>query len=198
MTSIEFDIPLYFRQEDKLFKRIIKEQGVTTCRDEFMKEYINSSLQSFIDGFIILGKIINPKTSYRTPSSNYLLKGFILFSFDGFGNTINGKILCARKGYHIGKMLLQAVFDYAINKDITYWHLYSLPYEKLIKFYQSFGFSIGNPVYRKGELKVVEMFMSLPEKTNTTNDCFMSCPTEDPNDFLYLDEFDDQDSVEFI
>jgi len=159
MTTIEFNIPLHFTQEDTLFKRIIKEQSVTTCRDEFhginpmMKEYINSSLENFTDGFIILGHLTTPRTSYRTPSSNYLLKGFILFSIDGFETTINGKNLCGRKGYHVGKMLLQSVYDFAISKDITFWHIYSLPYEKLIKYYESFGFIRGNPIYRKGELK---------------------------------------------
>jgi len=47
------------------------------------------------------------------------------------------------------------------------------------------------------------MYMHLPERKNVNNECFMSCPTDDPNNFLYLNEFDDfnenddTDSVEF-
>jgi len=99
---------------------IIKDQGVATCRDKFYKEYIRDSLASFTDGFIVLGNLSTPGVRYRSVSSKYLLKGFVLFSVDGFETIINGKILYGRKGYGIGKiLLLEAVYDFATVKGIT-------------------------------------------------------------------------------
>lgn len=63
--------------------------------------------------------------------------------------------------------------------------LKELPRERLIRYYQSFGFIRGQSIYRQGEVKVVEMSMSIPER-QISNTCFS---TSDPEDFLYLDEF---------
>ena len=76
MVDIEYNIPLHFDQSDELFKRIIKDQGVITCRDKLFKEYITDSLKSFTDGFIILGNILHPIKNYKSLSNKYLLKHF--------------------------------------------------------------------------------------------------------------------------
>jgi hypothetical protein len=119
------------------------------------------------------------------------LKGFILFSIEGYGSIINCKILCGRKEYKIGKDLLEAIFDFAVSKDITFWVLHSLLSEKLVNYYQSFGFKRGTSNYQKGVVKVLEMEMVIPERQILAdNECLISFPTADPSDFLYIDEFE--------
>ena len=113
MESLEYNIPILFNQVDRidqtnpldstnnpmdvLIKRIIKEQGYQTCREEFFKEYIHECLTTFKHGFVILGKMAQIGKSYKSTASKIQLKGFILFDVDLFKTTISSKILCAKK-----------------------------------------------------------------------------------------------------
>lgn len=156
---LEIGIPNFFDRDSldfKLIKSIIKEQESVTCRNELSNSYISDCLQTFTAGYIIVGNISN--NSKRGSSGKYVLKGFVLFCYDEFSTVLSGKILCGRKSYSgTGIELLNCVQSYAKNVRATRWEIYSLPYEKLMTYYENFGFTRGISIYKSGKLKVVQM-----------------------------------------
>ena len=128
-----YNKPIYFTKTNSLIKKIIKEQA---WRYELPKEYITNSLDIFTHGFIIFGK---------SKKDLYIVKGFIIFIYDEFINFIQGKIVCSGKNYKgIGLQLLTKTKEFILNNKIHEWTIYSLPNEKLINFYENFGFIRGN------------------------------------------------------
>lgn len=142
----------------KDIKDIIKDQGVLVCRNEMSREYIISCLRTFDIGFVILAKKTPIEQQQRTKSSRYILKGFVLFRYEEYGGLITGKILCGRDGYNgIGRKLMECVNDFAIENRVRKWLIFSLPNEKLIKYYEDAGFTRGDIFYRNEKRKVCEM-----------------------------------------
>ena len=97
-----------------------------------------------------------------------------------------------KKGDQIGKDLLLAVYSFALENNISFWRIYSLPFESLIKYYESFGFKRGSSRYRNGEIKVVEMEMNIEQenKKEKKSNCINDCTLDDPNEFLYISDFE--------
>ena len=88
----------------------------------------------------------------------------------------------------IGKNLLLAVYQYAIDNKISFWRINSLPFEKLIKYYENFGFKRGKSKFRNGQIKVVEMEMEI-YKSNMDNANEFLCISENPD----IDDIDIED-----
>jgi hypothetical protein len=70
---LSIDIPIFFTQEDKLIKKLIREQGCNIYK--FNYNYISSALQKFEAGYVILGR----KIGQSVRSDMYIVKGFSLF-----------------------------------------------------------------------------------------------------------------------
>jgi len=173
--NYEINKPIYFTKKNKEIIKLIKSQACDVCRREFDKNYILKSLELFTDGFIILGKKAKIGKSYINKSDYFLVKCFIIFILDEFSNSIQGKIICSHKNYKgYGLKLLIETKKFILKNKITRWSIFSLPYEKLINFYEKFGFIRGIYYYSKNnELKVIEMsqtFNYLDEKYIDANE----------------------------
>lgn len=155
--------PIFFDKEDPnfpLFKKIIKRHGLITCRNEFDKGYINSCLNKFTNGYILLGSNSNGRI-ITSSADKYYLRGYVLFEYDSRLAMVNGKIICAIKSAdpekRIGKMLLDSVYQFILEKKVETWRIFALPYPKLIAYYESIGFTQYDTIYVRGKAKVVEM-----------------------------------------
>ena len=159
MNDLELNEPVFFDIDDKLIKNIIKEQGNISCRDNFHYSYIQWCLKNFTYGYVILGRMASIGKSNRSKKDYYLLKGYIMFLFDPNNSTIDGRIFCVRESNKgIGNSLLDSVHNFALNNGVTMWKIKSLPFEKLIKYYEKYGFKKSLEIYnKKGKLKVHEI-----------------------------------------
>lgn len=138
--ELPINVPIEFDENSTLIKKIIKDQGCIVCRDIFDTDYINFCLKKFTNGFIILGKM-----NYSS-NSKYIIKAFILFTY--YKESIQGHLVCSRESYKgTGFLLMNCVKNFALKNEVTYWEIKSLPEEKLLNFYENFGFSRGNPIY---------------------------------------------------
>ena len=153
--QLQLNEVFHFDKSHELFysiiKKIISIQGALTCRDFFDHGYINHCLETFTDGFIIVGDKSNNH-------DRYFLKGYVLFIYDFHSSTIQGKIICANKNYRcLGRELLDNVKEFAINRKVTEWQIFSLPYERLKIYYESYGFTYIDTIYKEGKAKVYKM-----------------------------------------
>lgn len=158
--------PYFFDKNDKFIKLLIKEQGFSCCREELPREHILWCIQNFSYGYAIVGKIVSGK-SYRSKSSQYLLKAYILFLTNPMSNTIEGRILCSKECYkseNYGVILLDCVKTYGERSGFVRFDIQALPFERLLRFYTKFGFVRGETILdKKGNAKVIEMSMQLTE-----------------------------------
>lgn len=185
--------PVFFDKEDPnfpLFKKIIKKQGEVTCRDQFDKGYINSCLNKFTHGFILLGSNLSGKI-ITSSADRYYLRGYVLFEYDARLAMVNGKIICAIKNVdperRIGKILLDSVHQFILEKRVETWRIFSLPFPKLVSYYESIGFKRHTTLYVRGKAKVVEMSLTLlyDEEINDNSITDNVCELDD------LSELDD-------
>lgn len=95
-------------------------------------------------------------------SDNYFLKGYVLFVYEPIACTIQGKILCSHKNYRgLGRELLDNVKQFALNNKVVKWRIFSLPYQRLRNYYESYGFKYLDTIYRDGKAKVYKMSYTL-------------------------------------
>ena len=159
--SLPLNEAIFIDQEHehiKTIKDIIKEQGANVCRNEMDQSYIIECLKTFDYGYVILGNRASIGQKQRGSSQKYVLKGYVLFKYDERLSLLTGKILCGSDGYRgVGRQLLECVADFIFDKRVQTWTIYSLPDEKLIKYYEYMGFSVIDILYRNGKKKVYEM-----------------------------------------
>ena len=171
--SLLINEPIMIDQEHPnigLIKMIIKEQGVNVCRDEIDQSYIVECLKTFDYGYVILG---NRNVSEK--SKKYVLKGYVLFRYEERGSIVMGKILCGHRG--VGRLLLESVLQFITEREVQTWIIYSLPFEKLINYYQEFGFKIINIIYRGGKKKCYEMRKDFTYDHGPRKPCLLEeCP----------------------
>lgn len=165
MNQQDLNHPYFFDKEDTLIKKIIKEQGYSSCRDNFTIDYINWCLQNFTYGYVNLGTKASVGRAKREISDKYFLRGYIMFVHDSYHKTIEGRIFCVMKNYknqNIGLDLLNSVKNFGCCNGATFWRIKSLPFPKLIDYYLQYGFTKSHEVFEKnGSLKVQEMYMNL-------------------------------------
>lgn len=87
---------------------------------------------------------------------------------------VTGKIICAIKNAdpekRIGKRLLNSVYEFILEKRVETWKIYSLPFPKLVAYYESFGFKQHDVIYMRGKAKVVEIkLLLIYDKENVTD-----------------------------
>ena len=159
--SLITDEPIFIDQDNeniKINKDIIKEQGVTVCRDEIDQNYIVECLKTFDYGYVILGNRASIGQALKGKSKKYVLKGYVLFKYEERISTVTGKILCGSDGYRgIGRILLECVLEFITEREVQTWTIYSLPFENLVKYYEEIGFRVMNIIYRNGKKKCYEM-----------------------------------------
>ena len=159
--SLITDEPIFIDQDNeniKIIKDIIKEQGVTVCRNEIDQTYIVECLKTFDYGYVILGNRASIGQALKGKSKKYVLKGYVLFKYEERISTVTGKILCGSDGYRgIGRILLECVLEFITERKVQTWTIYSLPFENLVKYYEEIGFRVMNIIYRNGKKKCYEM-----------------------------------------
>jgi GNAT superfamily N-acetyltransferase len=163
MDNIVYNEPMYFSRENKLVKELIFEEGVISCRDNFPASYIRQCLERFTDGYVIIGNRAQIGKQYR---SRYFLKGYYIFFYDDYVRTLEGLVFFVKER-GIGYQLLNAVKDFAYDNRVILWNGRSLPSEKLIQYYERFGFVRDEMVYdTQGNPKVMKMHMRLTYPRN--------------------------------
>lgn len=192
---IKMDIsePIYFNKDHEnyqLFKKIIKDQGEICCRNELDKSYINACIKNFTDGYILLSKKNVSGPTIRSNADKYILKGYCLFIYNkDLFSEVSSLITCGSKS-HIGSglQILRSVKNFINIYKIRTWTLYSLPYEKLINYYEDLGFIRGiEKLTDTGKVKVITMTQNFSyddyedENENICkNDCSYEDSDEDP------------------
>lgn len=173
--NIIADEPFMIDQEYehiKTIKDIIKAQGVNVCRNKFDQDYINYCLKEFDYGFIILGNRSITGSSHSRRGFKYFLKGFVLFRYNRRLSLVNGKILCGHDGYRgIGRILLECVYEFILERKIENWSIYSLPENELIEYYKSAGFVESDTIYKNGKKKVIRMVRNFTYNEKQNVDC---------------------------
>lgn len=175
MDELNTDNPIFFTRDEnteklKIIKKIIKDQCGTTCRFEFDKEYISKCLMNFEFGFILLSRRQATYGTNKGRKDLYNLKAFMLFNYDTLIRTITGRIICAIKtigDIGNGKRLMDSVFKFGYENKALVWDLSSLPYDKLLKYYESFGFIYNDTIYDRGEKKVYKMSYKFTEENRS-------------------------------
>lgn len=167
LTTNEF---IFFDKTDPyydLVKRIILEQHSITCRGAFDKSYILHCFETFNVGIIYVTNKAQIGKKKRSKTDNYHLKGFVMFVHDTLACFIQGKILCS--GYNskgFGKNLLERVKIFAIDNKVNKWQIFSLAERKLRLYYETFGFSYEDTIYRDGKEKVYQMSIKFDYSNN--------------------------------
>lgn len=154
--------PIYFNKEHEdfsFFKQIILEQGEMTCRDNLDRTYIQSCLNKFTDGFILLGNRSKVGKFVRSKIDKYILKAYCLFEFDDHWSEVRGLILCGHTNYRTsGVTILRCVSEFIKEYKIHKWTIYSLPFDGLFQYYIDYGFNVIDVKYtRDGKKKVIVM-----------------------------------------
>jgi GNAT superfamily N-acetyltransferase len=165
MQPEDLNTSYLFDKDDSLIKKLIKYNGILTCRDEFDRSYINWCLENFTCGFANVGLRAQIGQKKKGILDRYILRGFVLFFVDIPDNEIKGRVFCVSESFkhqNIGLELLNSVKDFAFHNRISLWRISSLPYPKLLNYYTEYGFTKGHEKFdNKGNLKVIEMFMYL-------------------------------------
>ncbi len=162
---MEYNTPIFFYKKDNHIKNIIREQGVSVCRDFLDKTYISTVLSKFDEGFYV----ISPKASIGASSrkkKEYLLKGFCLFTLTSNGLNMYLDVICGRNSCRgIGDEILNKVFEYCDINGISKCYLDALPYESLFLYYTQKGFIFQEAVYKRGELKAFSMIKRFDQRS---------------------------------
>jgi hypothetical protein len=137
-------------------KLLIKTQGEITCQNNISIQTIKAEINNFDFGY--LSYTIKAKSGSRSPrnfADKHILNGFILCSFlDEEEAMID--LVCSRKDSKIGKKLMEATEDFLREVGISKITLYSLPEEKLKRWYESIGYTHVKDININGE-KVVKV-----------------------------------------
>lgn len=135
---MDITIPIYFNKSHikyNLFRKIIKKQ----CKLD--KSYITYCLDKFTDGYIYL-------------DNKYFLKAYSLFMYDSYWSSIDGLVTCCNENYKgSGRIVLQSIAQFIKIRKIRTWNINSLPRDKLVKYYENFGFKFVNIKYRNNGKK---------------------------------------------
>ena len=127
----------------KLFKDLIKQQGIDVCRKVIEKEWINESLSKISFGIVKYRQNAQIGQKIKSKKDNYVIEGFILCRCDTenpFGLWID--LICSTEQSRCGKYLLNKAFSYIAEytPQIKSIMLYSLYDETLKNWYLAQGF----------------------------------------------------------
>lgn len=171
--ELEYDTPMFIDANSSKAKTIIKEQGAVVCRDFLESSYISSVLQNFYGGYIYISRKAMIGQKRRSINDSVVLQGFIIFNVSSDHLRLHSEVVCSRESAKgVGRELMNAMINYA--KSIGIWKItfHTLPYERLIKYYESFGFIRGDAVYKRDSLKAYEMSMVIDYSSeNNEEDC---------------------------
>lgn len=154
--DFEPNVPFFIDQEHEFIKKIkdiIKDQGVSCCRNGMSREYISSCLKDFNYGYVILD-VKNSKSQGK--SAKYILKGFTLFFYNKFGSTITDRITCGLDEDD-EKQLFEYTLKFIKENNVHIWTAYIQPFSSLIMHYEIYGFKQNKMIYMNGKKRACEM-----------------------------------------
>lgn len=151
------NVPRFISSSDNDIKKLLRKQGAMICRDYIYPEIIESSIEKFDYGFVLIIEKARVGQSMLRLENRFRIYGFVLTeALDEFEVRIH--LICvddAHKGE--GTILMRSVLQYAQENDYVRITLHALPDPKLVEWYQTFGFVITDEIYKSGELKVYTM-----------------------------------------
>ena len=129
------------------YKKIIKEQGVEICRNEFEKNFISTTINKASFGIVIYQNKANIGKS-KFKKDNIYIHGFILCRIDKSTPKFAWiDLICAREKSKVGSTLLQLAEEVIIeNKETILIQLYSTHDIKLKNWYQKQGYQVSEVV----------------------------------------------------
>ena len=158
---MELGEPRFFDHSDKDMKRLIKYQGDRVCRQRIYNSVLLDSLSCFRAGYAFVLPKARIGQSTRRVEDRVVLYGFVLLQVVG-GYDLHVNLICVDESYRgAGNILMDKVFEYAVEHELTRVTLHSLPDERLVLWYKSLGFLISESLYKDGELKVHYMTRSV-------------------------------------
>lgn len=138
----------------KEYKKLIKNQGSQVCQDEMTLDAILSNIQDFNFGFLHISTKATIGARRLSISDRQSLNGFIFCKYLEDVDMIMIEMICSRKHMKLGKQLMRAIEEIAIEMGVHKLALCSLAEEKLKNWYVSLGFKVvtAKPL-PSGELK---------------------------------------------
>ena len=153
---------IYVEPDDRqmlLYKKLIKDQGVTTCRDQLSMSVISSAVDSFLFGFLHVSKKAQVGRRRLSPRDDFQINGFIFCTFvPSSPHELTIQLICASKQSHLGKVLMQAVENKAKTMNVSSLRLHCLDNRKLRTWYESLGFTYQETIYLKPEVPKVFLY----------------------------------------
>ena len=179
-----------------MFCEIISEQHEDCCNKQIPDEYMSWCFSEFTHGYMILGE--SEEKNFR--GRQFFLKAFVLFEYRKYEQSrkmIRGKVICCNKiNKGLGRKFLDCITHFALKHKVKRWIIYASAYEKLIAYYQGYGFEkhIESEV-PDGRRKTILMLMYFGEDEDLYDyyeddgSCFDN-PNIDEENFSSSDECD--------
>lgn len=151
------NVPKFISSSDNGIKRLLRKQGTMICRDYIYPEIIETSIEKFDYGFVLMIEKARVGQTMLRLENRLQIYGFVLTeALDEFEVRIH--LICVDDNHKgEGAILMQSVLQYAKENDYVRITLHALPDPKLVEWYQSFGFVITDEIYKSGQLKVYAM-----------------------------------------
>jgi hypothetical protein len=123
-------------------KVLIKNQCEQVCQNQITQFDILKNIEDFTFGFINVSTraMIGSRKLNRFDSQS--LNGFVFCRYLEKQRDILISIVCSRKNYKLGKKLMAAVEEEAIDLGVNRLTLHALAEEKLKRWYESLGFEV--------------------------------------------------------
>jgi predicted N-acetyltransferase YhbS len=137
----------------RVYKKLINEQCEEVCQNQTTAHTILSNIEGFTFGFLHISK-------KSTASDRQSLNGFAFCTYTKRDNHIMIDIVCSRAHKKLGKKLMDAVEEEAIEMGVSSISLMSLAEAKLKRWYESLGFKVRKAIsspYMPEEVKVYLM-----------------------------------------
>lgn len=149
----------YFEKNTKIDK-LIREQDLSICQNRINAEYIKSTTQNYLFGFIHKSPIAQMGQKKKKSNQEHVYS-FILCDIKNDFIIIH--LICSRQNIHYGKKLIELA---QIQTNILGYKklaLHSILDDKLVRWYKSQGFKVISEINfpNTDELKCYFMVMNL-------------------------------------
>jgi hypothetical protein len=149
----------YFEKNTKIDK-LIREQGLTICQNRINTEYIKTTTEHYLFGFIHKSPIAQIGQKRKKSNQEYVYSFILCDIKDDF---IIIHLICSRPNIRDGKKLIELARIQTNNLGYKKIALHSILDDKLVRWYKSQGFEIISEINfpNTDELKCYFMVMNL-------------------------------------
>ena len=158
MDSVKVE---YFDTSDEninVIKKLIKEQGLDTCKKEISRTVLLEYISNFQFGFLFKKFKANTGLSFRSNRNKVHLYSFVLCRI-GKDKELRIDLICNRNVQKkIGSIFMDTIDDYCRQNGIDKIRLFAIDKSALLKWYTTQGFTIIDKILLPdGSVKVYHM-----------------------------------------